>query len=111
MKDNFLSDKLRIHSGKSGIDLDILFGFLDRSFTAFNFETRKNENINGYNLMLNTEILNSEAVKELEEVIHQVGKLHKITLFLDGIITHGMAKISPKFGIGGVSIDLEVYNS
>ena len=110
MRKNSLCDKLNICTKGSSLDLDVAFGYLDRSYTTFNYTSGKSENIDGYTIMLNPEDLDGKTMKELELISGQLNKLFDVTLDLDGIIKTGKAKISPKFGIGGFNIDLEVHS-
>lgn len=110
MRKNSFCDKLNICTKGSSLDLDVAFGYLDRSYTTFNYTSGKSENIDGYNIMLNPELLDGKTMKELEKISNQFNKFFEITLDLDGIIKKGKAKIAQRFGIGGFNIDLEIHS-
>lgn len=104
-----LHDSLVIDLEGESLDLDVSFGFLDRNFEVFNSDTYKKETVEGYNVTIDAENLDPKTMHTLEDVINDINHLHNITLSLDGMIKKGIAKIAPTFGIGGVSIDIEIH--
>ncbi len=110
MKDNSKQDKLCILTDSNSLEFKVEFGYLDRSYKTFNFESKQNEYVEGYNIMLNTESIEPSNVQELEEVSKTMNEMHDVILNLDGMVTKGKAKIAQKFGLGGFNIDLEVHS-
>jgi len=110
MKKKVFDDTLIIKNGNNSINIEVAFGFLDRSYNTFNFRTNKNESVEGYNLALDLENFDTEKILELEDILSDISKLHEITLKLDGIIKQGRARIAQCFGTSGYCIDLEIHS-
>lgn len=109
MNEGAKKDKLCIDYQGKHLNFDVAFGYLDRSYSEFNFATESEENIEGYSLNLNLDSLEGEIMRDLASIYNSTNKLYEITLNLDGLIHKGKAKIAKKFGIGGVNLDLELH--
>lgn len=110
MEDKNILGKLTINVAGEPLELDIISGDLDRSYTAFNFETESPENINGYNLIVDVSSLSKDAVRDLEEISNSMNDFFKVNLSFEGQDSAGTAKIAQVSSISGIGIDLEMHS-
>lgn len=110
MTDKRIMGKLTINTDNNPLELDILSGILDRSFCSFDFNSGSKKNIDGYNLMLDVSDLGKEALRDLENIIHNIDKTFKVAINLGGENKKGEAKIAENLSFTGISVDLELSN-
>ena len=110
MADKRIAGKLTINNDGIPLELDVLSGILDRSYSAFNFNSGSRENIDGYNLTIDVSDMSKNALRNMEEITHNIDKIFQVTLNLDGQNKQGKAKIAESLGFSGVTLDLELHN-
>ena len=110
MKNREFADKLTIDNGRQSLNLDILSADLDRSYSAFELESKSSRNIDGYSIMVNTDNLEKDALRNLEEIVNAVNQMFNVTLNLNGEQKQGKAKISENLCLSGICLDLELHD-
>lgn len=110
MWDKKVVGKLIINVDEEPLELNVLSGMLDRSYSAFEFNSQNKRNINGYNLSVDVSNLAKEAMRDLERIMNTADKMFNVTLNFEGIMQAGKAKIAENLGFSGYSIDLEIHN-
>lgn len=110
MENKNILGKLTINVAGEPLELDIISGELDRSYTAFNFNTESSEDINGYNLVVDVSDLSKDAARDLEKISNSMNDFFKVNLSFDGQDSSGTAKIAQVSSISGIGIDLEVHS-
>jgi|GEM_PF-3609530 len=100
--------KLTVNKKDEQLEFDVLSASLDRSFTYNDVERKKN--LNGYSLIIDSEGLSKEIIRDFEEITGNVKEFFKVSLNVDGEPKEGEGKISRYFTLFGFAVDLELYN-
>jgi len=101
---------LSIDTGKKLIELDLLEGALSKSYSLIDFRSLKVDDIDGFRLLVDTENIEQDVMKELEEITSNLNKKFNVVLSLYGEIKTGIATIAENLSLPGTSIELEIHS-